>query len=123
MAHPGPRCPTWLWISLGFVVALAAVLGILFVLRAEAGTAYASPFGLFGGFFLLFLVLWVVFFAVRIAFWSSQARYGGKGGGPPMRDPAVRIARQRYARGELSREQYEQILSDLHRAGARPPLP
>ena len=123
MAYPGPRRLTWLWISLGLVVAFAAFLVILLAFRAEVGSAYVSSFGLFGGFFLVFLVLWIVFFVVRIAFWSSRARRGRRGAGPPMRDPAVMIARQRYARGEISREQYEQILSDLYRPGTRPPLP
>ena len=123
MGYPAPRRPTWLWISLGFVIALAAVLVIYMVLRAELGAAYSYSFGVFGGFFLVFLILWIVFFVVRIAFWSSRARYGRMGGGPPMRDPAVMIARQRYARGEITREQYEQILSDLYRRGIQPPLP
>ena len=123
MAYPGRRRPTWLWVFLGVAVALAALLVGYLVLRVVSGTAPGSAFGVFGGFFVVFFVLWIVFFVVRIAFWSRRATYGRRNGGPPRRDPAVMIARQRYARGEITREQYEQIMADLHRRGAEPPLP
>ena len=56
---------------------------------------------------------------VRVAFWAS--RRGAGGGGPRGRgfDPAIMEARRRYARGEITREQFEQIVTDLR----RPPGP
>jgi uncharacterized membrane protein len=48
--------------------------------------------------------------------------------GPPAEDAALREARMRYARGELSREQYLQVATDLGGAplanpSAAPPEP
>jgi len=53
--------------------------------------------------FLAFLV-WVV---VRI---TSKA---SKGGNPSARNNSLEIARQRYAKGEITREQFEQLKKDL----------
>ena len=123
MAYPGQRRPIGLWVFLGIGGALTSLLLVYLVLRTAPGTAFGPGFGGFGGLFLVFFVLWIIFFGVRIAFWSRRASYGRMGGGPPMRDPAILIARQRYARGEITREQFEQIMADLHRRGAQPPLP
>ncbi len=124
MYAPRPfRRPTpWLLI-LGLAI-LFAMLGILlFVLFAGGfGTFSGHPFfGLWGGFLLIFLLLWIGFFVVRIAFWGQRMRYRGAGGGGYAHpDPAVMVARRRYARGEITREQYDQLMADL---GRRPPLP
>lgn len=67
---------------------------------------------MFGGFFgLLFLaaIAWFV--------WYLFAR--GRAGtnvfpAPPRGDDAVEVLRARYARGELSREDYLQALEDLN---------
>jgi putative membrane protein len=84
-----------------------------------------GPFGLLGGFFLIFIFLMIILAVVRIALWSSRARgYGyrqGYGGG--RRYGAVAIARQRYARGEITREQFDQIMQDLQRRPGYPPPP
>lgn len=122
---PGPRRRrTFLWVMLGFLVVLAVIV-VVVVLSAFTGVFGSSSaphplFGFWGGFLLLFLILWIAFFAVRVVWWTSRARgraYGrGPGAGPGMyRDPARMIARQRYARGEISREQYDQIMTDLER--------
>ena len=124
MPYPRRRRPPWIWISVGLGVALVALLVIVLVLRVGAGPGYAPPFVLLGGLSLTFLMLWIVFAVVRIAFWSSRARHRRMAGGRPgPQYPAVRIVRERYARGEITREQYEQFLSDLLRRESPPPLP
>jgi putative membrane protein len=120
-----PRRFHWWPVIIGAVLAgIAAVLLVLLLYPGAFGIS--SPSGgyryyPFGGFFLAFFVLIVVFFIVRVAFWSTRAsrsgrRYGGgsPGGNYPMNRP-VAIARLRYARGEITREQYEQIMKDLGR--------
>ena len=115
-----------LWVFvIGGILAVAAVTLLLL-------TLYPSWFGVgppgirggsFGGIFLLFFVLIVVSFVVRVAFWTSRAgRYRGGGGGygPGPGNRPLMVARMRYARGEITREQYEQIVSDL---GRRPGPP
>lgn len=126
-----PRWHSLRWIVLGIGVAFVglAVLVLLFVLYPASfglgSSNYPGRFGAFGGAFLLFFLLVVGFFIVRVAFWSARAgrhRQGwGPGTGPgygPNR-PAM-VARMRYARGEITREQYDQIIQDLSR---RPGVP
>lgn len=127
--RPPARRIHWLPIVIGLVFVVAATLILLLLLYpASFGvTPPSSPyrFGLFGGFFLFFFILIVAFFIVRVAFWSTRAsRYGrGYGGGPQGgygADRPAMIARMRYARGEITREQYDQIMQDL---GRRPGSP
>jgi uncharacterized membrane protein len=119
------------WIIGAVVLAAVAIIGVLLLLYLD-GVFGPSPvggrpyYGVFGGFFLLVIVVWLAFFLLRISFWSArtQGRYrgGGYGGYGPRRgpDPAVVIARQRYARGEITREQFDQIMTDLGRRGRGP---
>ncbi len=120
-----PRGIRWFPIIIGLVFVVVAAL-ILLILLYPASFGVSTPstpyrFGLFGGFFFFFFILIVLFFIVRVAFWSSRAsgygrrRYGGDDSeGPRMNRPAM-VARMRYARGEITREQYDQIMKDLGR--------
>jgi len=122
---PRPNRVRWLPIVIGLVFVVAATI-ILLILLYPASFGIATPstpyrFGLFGGVFFLFFILIVLFFIVRVAFWSTRAsRYGQRYGSsyPPggygANRPAM-VARMRYARGEITREQYDQIMRDLGR--------
>ncbi len=123
--YPGPRRRRRAFLYVAIGIAVAAVVGVIFLFYLY-GAFGPSPigghpyFGLFGGFLVLFILIWVAFFVLRIAFWSSRSYGGGNrrpGWGP---DPAVMAARQRYARGEISREQFDQIMTDLGRRGRGP---
>lgn len=89
--------------------------------------AYVCFFGC-GGFFFLFIIFFVILFAfllVRIWFWSRrqrrwEMRQQQRRGAWSESDRAQMIARRRYARGEITREQYQQLQGDL---GRQPPLP
>jgi uncharacterized membrane protein len=122
---PRPRRFRWVPIVLGVILAGAATVLLLILLYpswfgfAAPAPQYRFPFG---GVFVGFFVLIVVFFILRVAFWSSRSsRYvrgqyrSGMPGGMGANRP-VQIARMRYARGEITREQYEQILRDLGRS-------
>ncbi len=126
---PPPRRFHWWPVIIGVVLAgIAAVLLALLLFPSAFGVS--TPSGTyryypFGGFFIAFFILIVVFFIVRVAFWSTRTsrygrRYGSGNPGPNYgaNRPAM-IARMRYARGEITREQYEQIMKDL----GRPPGP
>jgi len=127
--RPPPRF-RWLPIIIALVFAIVAAF-LLFLLLYPGWFGLASPSNSarpypFAGVFFLFFLLIIVFFIVRVAFWGTRAsRYGGRygGGGPGeygMNRPAM-IARMRYARGEITREQYDQIMRDLNRPPGSPP--
>ncbi|HKN07323.1 MAG TPA: hypothetical protein VJ021_06985 [Thermoplasmata archaeon] len=118
----------WFPIIIGLVFAGAALV-ILLLLLYPTTFGIASPsyrYSPFGGVFFLFFILIVVFFIVRVAFWSTRVsrtgrRSGGNypdGGYGPNRP--VMVARMRYARGEITREQYDQIIQDLGRKPGSP---
>ncbi len=123
------RGPRWMIVGIAVVfIAIATLLLVILLYPSAFGLSQSSnpySFGPFGGFFLVFFILIVAFFIVRVLFWSMRARRYGAGGGAgyggrygPNR-PAM-IARMRYARGEITREQYDQIMQDL---GRRPGPP
>jgi putative membrane protein len=124
---PPRRRRSRVWIVAAVAIAAVAVVGVVLLLYLN-GYLGPSPYGghpyygFFGGFLLLFIIVWLAFLLLRISFWSArtQGRYGGYGGPRGGPDPAVRIARQRYARGEITREQYDQIMTDLGRRGRGP---
>ena len=95
-------------------------IGVIFLLVAATPATFGvrSPYGFpFGGGLLgIFLLLWGTMLLVRVAIGSAR-RGRWVNGPPPGRrfDPAVVAARQRYARGEISREQFLQIVQDLRR--------
>jgi len=119
------------WLPIAIAVVLVAVAALILLILLYLGpfgfapSSYPYRFGLFGGVFFLFFILIVVFFIVRVLFWSSRmGRYGRRSGpGSPAGygpNRPVMVARMRYARGEITREQYDQIIQDL---GRRPGPP
>jgi uncharacterized membrane protein len=122
---PGRR--RWFPIVTGVIlVGLAIVLLVLLFLPGLFDLTGASSYryGPLGGAFFFLFILLIVFFIARVAFWSSRAghhgRYGTGGPAGVGADRPARIARMRYARGEISREQYEQIMTDLRRPPGGP---
>jgi len=103
-----------LWIVLGFVLVLVGitfVVGLLLLPIAIVGRIFfpLSPLGWLLGFLFLF----IIFGIFRIIFWPWRwgHRYRHWGG----YDDAYRILRERYARGDITKEQFEQIASDLEK--------
>jgi len=114
----------WAFLAIGLaIVALGAVFLLISLYPRAFGLS--SPFGFpYGGGFLgIFLLLWGTLLLVRIAFWTSRRGWAG-GGGPGGRrfDPAILEARRRYARGEITQEQFYQLVADLRRP-PQGPLP
>jgi putative membrane protein len=66
----------------------------------------------FGGIWMLLFwiaIIWLVVWGVRSLMVHKESRTGT----PEKRDP-LDIAKERYAKGEISKEQFEQIKKDLH---------
>ena len=110
--HPG----TYILLGLlAFVVIIIALFALFnFVAPMPMRGYYFGfwpffPFGIIG----FFLVLFLIFGVFRWVFWGwgwRRGYYGGYGG--YYADPKT-ILKRRYARGEITKEQFEQMMRDL----------
>src|SRR3989337_2567946 len=100
------------WISAGLAVmfvliGVATILSIL-LFRGTYPSMMGFRFGWFpiiGLFFLFIILKWIFFpwgWGYRRYYWRDE-------------DRALQTIRERYAKGEITKEQYEQILKDLVR--------
>jgi len=62
---------------------------------------------------LLMLVFWVLVIAAIVYFVRWAAGSGSRATPPSANESALEILQKRYARGEISREQYQQLRQDL----------
>ena len=105
--RPPSRALGWLLaLPLGFVIAFA-----IFLLLVEGGHYFL------GEFFVIFIAAFAVMFFVRLQYRQSRRNYWRA---RMQANAPARILRERYARGEISREQFHQMMRDL-REGHRPP--
>jgi putative membrane protein len=109
------------WVAIGLLVLL--VLGVFlapilwggFGMMAPSTTNPRMYFGWFFfplGFLFVLFIIFIIFFAFRLMWypwWGRRYYYGGWS----RRDEASEILRQRYARGEISKDQYDQMMRDL----------
>ncbi len=105
--------PSRAWLLIP-VIGLVVVVGI-----AAAFFFHAPPVGAypwygwwfpFPGFFFIIPVIFLVFFTFRWIFW------GGWGGGwyyGRYYDPALEILKERFARGEITKDQFDQMTKNL----------
>ena len=112
----------WLWIIIGVVVlavvltTLASVVSLLILGHPILMFGRAAPFFWFGPFFgfgwIIFGLL-IVGFALRMVFrpWGRGMYYDGH----RYYDPAMESLRERYARGEITKEQFDSMAGDLER--------
>ncbi len=71
-------------------------------------------YGMMGGFGLIGLLFNALVLAgiVVLIVWAVN-RFSGTANVPPASQSAREILQARYARGEITREQYQQMLSDI----------
>jgi len=67
--------------------------------------------GFFGLHWIFAIVFWALVAWGLVALVGYLSRRGGEGG--PRRDPALDALRTRYAKGELSREEFLRMKDDL----------
>lgn len=137
---PGDRHDPRRWLfgglaALFVLIGLAIVLEVVFSLWRNQPPSWSPGaggwnwvFGLVG----IAIALWIVVWVVRLVFWglSGGPAYGHYWRhyyrhyyprGPFAPDPAVEIARERFARGEITQEQLDRILQQLGKGSG--PLP
>ncbi len=119
------------WIRLGFLlvfaVFVAAMIYFMFVVlpTMPIGTAPAYyPFWGFGWIWL-FVGFFLIFGLLRFAFWGPRwwgGYYRRYGYGPYGREnDAYHILRERYARGEITKDQYDAMMRDLYQPPSQAP--
>lgn len=105
----------WIFGGLLLVIFLALFVAPLALVALGVFT-FAHPIFWF---FPIGLILFVLFiFAVtRLAFWGWHGGYwrgyGGYGGWGYWDDSATDILRMRYAKGEITKDQFDQMMKDL----------
>ncbi len=128
------------WLYAG-VVALLALLGVSVLIAVvvpvvrsgiPAGAVSAAPWDWLLGLFAIVIAIWIAIAIFRLIAWGifgpgygyrhyrPAGRYYHRHWAGPF-DDAVAAARERYARGEISRDQFDQILRDLSRPPGYPP--
>ena len=103
----------WVVVALVGLVFVAFALSFLFHPYAPGMAYYGYPWFGWGFFPFGLIFLCILFFIFRIVFWGwggwgwrrGYYRYG-------YGDPRE-IIRQRYARGEITKEQFDQMMRDL----------
>jgi putative membrane protein len=108
------RIVGWGIVGLIVIIALSITLSFYFAPWRPGGFNYpfffSFHFGWLGAIFLIFLV----FLVARWFFWPWRGG-GGYYSYPHQQRPdaAASIVRERYAKGEITREQFEQMMRDL----------
>ena len=113
----------WLWIGLAIMFVLIGASVFVSVVFLNGSTALSNPGAVWGfvgpaiGFFFLILFIsgwaWFAPYGRRMGMRKYRGYYG------PDDDDAVQVLRQRYARGEITKEQLEQMTRDLEQHSTR----
>jgi putative membrane protein len=103
----------WSIVGLIAIIGVSIVLSLYFLPHPPGAFYYPFfpfHFGWLGGIFLIFIIFWVV----RWLFWPWRSHYSYP---HQQRADAASIVRERYAKGEITKEQFEQMIRDLRQEG------
>ncbi|MEM3191099.1 MAG: SHOCT domain-containing protein [Candidatus Parvarchaeota archaeon] len=122
-----PRRMFWYGLTVLFIlIGIAVVVGAIFYQHNFYYTFTGwialvwNIVGVLIGLFFLFLFIWVILWFARSVRWISRfPRFTGQDWGWWDCDGAMEILRERYAKGEITKEQFERMMEDLKRKGDR----
>lgn len=69
--------------------------------------------GPMGGWMIVGMIFWAALLTGVVLLVAWAFRRSGPGGGPRAGETALDILKKRYARGEISREEFESIRKDI----------
>ena len=102
------------WIFVALIGGLAALVALSFVFRLVSTGVY-PPYYYFFGWWWIFPIFFfaMVFFGFR--WWWGWGCWWGYGGRYSYyyQDSALELLRERFARGDITKEQYDQMKKDL----------
>jgi len=102
-------------IILMIIVAVSAVLGGVYGGWSWHMHDFMWPGMMRGGFMFVVALVWIVVLALII--WAVVAAVqnsgGGKSSSPSRETPALEILKERYARGEIDKQEFEEKKKDL----------
>lgn len=111
----------WYGLTVMFIlIGIATIISVIFNSHTFPNTfsgwigVAGSLVGVLIGLFFLFIFIWaMVWFARTIGLISRSSRYSDRNWRWWDHDDALEILRERYAKGEISKEQYDKMREDL----------
>ena len=108
-----------LFILIGIAAVIGAIMNphsVIDYTGGWVGIAWGEVGTLIGLFFLFIFIWIIVWFARSLAWMSRSCRYSSRNRWTWWdHDDALEILRERYARGEITKEQYDKMREDLEK--------
>jgi len=108
-----------MFILIGITAVIGAILNPHYMINFAGGWVGIAwgAVGTLIGLFFLFIFIWIIVWFARSIGWMSRSyRYSSRNRWTWWgHDDALEILRERYARGEITKEQYDKMREDLEK--------